>query len=170
MRDHAVGEGLMERAALTQEQFAHLWATAPSVEDIGRQAGISVKLATRLARKYGLPARPRGQKRAKTVDVPLLFELWNRNVEVRRIAEALGVRESYVSKLAARFKLPDRRANKVWDNEPRPDDPTPEQIAERAAWCRARRQEVTEPDRVEIKAYHYDSHTGLFTGLDAWVA
>jgi transposase len=160
----------MERAPLTEEQFRRLWATAPSIDDIGRQADISRDMVYTMAKRYGLPDRPRGVRPPKKVDVPLLLRLWSQPLEIREIAEALGVGESFVGKLARRYKLPKRATQKVTDNGMRVDDPTPEEIAERAAWCRARRQEVAERERVEIKAYHYDSHTGLFTGIDAWVA
>lgn len=160
----------MERLPLTEAQFRQLWATTGKFDDLCRQAGISRNVAYAMAQKYGLSARPHGVRPTKRVDVPLLFRLWSEPLEIREIAERLGVGESFVGKLARRYKLPKRATQKQQDNGMRVDDPTPEQIAERAAWCRARRQEVVERDRVEIKAYHYDSHTGLFTGLDAWVA
>jgi hypothetical protein len=160
----------MERLPLTESQFCTLWATTGPIDDLCKQAGISRNVAYAMARKYGLPARPHGVRVPKQVDVPLLFRLWSQPLEIRQIAERLGVRESFVGKLARRYKLPKRATHKAVDNHMRADDPTPEEIAERAAWCRARRQEVVERERVEIKAYHYDSHTGLFTGLDTWVA
>lgn len=160
----------MERLPLSRDDFARLWATTKSVVEMSRQTGMSTKRITAFARQYGLPARPRIGAPPKTVDIPLLYQLWSQPLEIRQIAEALGVGESFVGKLARKHKLPKRANHKHVDNGMQLDDPTPEQIAERAAWCRARRQEVVERERVEIKAYHYDSHTGLFTGLDAWVA
>lgn len=160
----------MERLPLTEAQFRTLWATTGKIDDLCRQAGISRNVAYTMAQRYGLSARPHGVRVPKKVDVPLLFRLWSEPLEIREIAEKLGVGESFVGKLARRYKLPKRATQKQQDNGMRVDDPTPEQIAERAAWCRAKRQEVVERERVEIKAYHYDSHTGLFTGLDAWVA
>lgn len=157
----------MERLPLTREEFVHLWTSISSLAEISRQTGMSNERLYAFAKQYGLPARPRGVRKPKQVDVPLLFKLWQEPLEIREIAERLGVGESFVGKLARKHKLPKRATQRVEDNGMRVDDPTPEQIAERAAWCRARRQEVVERDRVEIKAYAYDSHTGLFHAMDS---
>lgn len=158
----------MERPPLSEQEFRLLWANPGRLDDLCRQAGISRGAAYALAREYGLPARPHGVRRPKHVDVPELFRLWSQPLEIREIAEALGVRESFVGKLARRYKLPKRSTQKHDEQGMRVDDPTPEEIAERAAWCRAQRQETPHRDRVEIRAYHYDNHTGLFTGIESW--
>ena len=158
----------MERLPLTREEFVHLWTSVTSLAEISRQTGMSNERLYAFAEQYGLPARPRGVRKPKQVDVPLLFKLWQEPIEIREIAERLGVGESYVGKLARRYKLPKRATEKPVDNGMRVDDPTPEQIAERAAWCRSRRGETEQAKPVDIRAYHYDDRTGLYTGIESW--
>lgn len=101
-------------------------------------------------------------------DVPKLFAMWNDTSLTRtEIARGLSLTDKQLDAMASRYGLGPRGQRY---RPPAGSDPTPEEIAERAAWCRARREEVAAHERVEIKAYHYDSHTGLFTGLDTWVA
>jgi hypothetical protein len=81
-----------------------------------------------------------------------LHSLWARGDSYQEIAAALGCSMSYVSRLKDRHKLPNRQRSlrEVFE-----DDPTPEQIAERAAECRARRPDPATPrgDRVSIVRY-----------------
>ena len=81
-----------------------------------------------------------------------LHRLWARGDSYRDIAAALGCSMSYVSRLKARHKLPNRQRGVKEIDEP---DPTPEQIAERAAECRARRPDPATPrdERVSIVRY-----------------
>lgn len=158
----------MERPPLTEAQFRQIWATTGRIDDLCRQAGISRATAYALAQKYGLSARPHGVRKPKQVDVPLLFKLWSEPLEIREIAERLGIRESFVGKLARRYKLPKRATQKPQEQGMRVDDPTPEEIAERAAFCRSRRAAVSEEKPVEIRAYHYDDRTGLYRGIESW--
>jgi hypothetical protein len=93
-------------------------------------------------------------QRGKDVDYcPVTFrQLWARGDSYQEIAVALGCSQSYISKLKVRHSLPDRpRSNR----DILADDPTPEQIAERAAECRARRPDPATPrgDRVSIVRY-----------------
>lgn len=64
-----------------------------------------------------------------------LHEMWARGDSREEIAAALGCSTSHVQELCKRHRLPPRqRANKeIFEN-----DPTPEQIAERAAEIKAR--------------------------------
>lgn len=157
----------MERMPLTESHFRQLWAALGSIDDLCRQAGISRNVAYAKAREYGLPARPHGVRQLKQVDVPLLFKLWSQPIEIREIAEIMGIRESFVGKLARRYALPARARKKPEDQGMRVNDPTPEEIAERAAWCRARRPVQDEQQHVELRQYTYDDRNGVFT---PWVA
>lgn len=157
----------MERPPLTEDQFRQIWATTGRIDDLCRQAGISRATAYALAQKYGLSARPHGVRKPKQVDVPLLFKLWSEPLEIREIAERLGIRESFVGKLARRYKLPKRATQKPQEQGMRVDDPTPEEIAERAAWCRERRPQKENAARVELRAFAYSEHTGLFRPIDS---
>jgi len=91
-----------------------------------------------------------------------LHELWASGVSYIEIAAALGCSQSYVHRLKTRHKLPNRqRANREIFNS----DPTPEQIAERAAECIARREGPPEPkgERFSIPRYSWDGRR--FTGI-----
>ena len=83
-----------------------------------------------------------------------LHRLWARGDSYQEIAAALGCSQSFVSKLKDRHKLPNRQkaTRDIFE-----DDPTPEQIAERAAECRARRVQPTpKGERVSIVKYSWD--------------
>jgi hypothetical protein len=154
---------------ITDEEFARLWATAKRVDDIAAECDLTYDRTVSKAKRLGLP--PRQRSRIKNiVDVPLLFELWGRNVEVRLIAERLGVRETYITKLATRFKLPKRMPQKAENNGRTVVDPTPEEIAERAAQIRARRPVVEDDGTVEIRCYAFDARHAVYSEGSLWVA
>jgi hypothetical protein len=83
-----------------------------------------------------------------------LHRLWARGDSYQEIAAALGCSQSYVHRLKTRHKLPNRQKG---TREIFEDDPTPEQIAQRAAECRARRVQPTpKGERVSIPRYTWD--------------
>lgn len=86
-----------------------------------------------------------------------LHRLWARGDSYRDIAAALGCSMSYVSRLKLRHRLPNRQkaTKEIFE-----DDPTPEQIAERAAECRARRPGPATPkeERVSMPRYSWDGY------------
>ena len=83
-----------------------------------------------------------------------LHRLWARGDSYQEIAAALGCSQSFVSRLKDRHKLANRqKATK----DILADDPTPEEIAERAAECRARRvQPEPKGERVSVPRYMWD--------------
>jgi hypothetical protein len=83
-----------------------------------------------------------------------LHRLWARGDSYQEIAAALGCSQSYVQRLKTRHKLPNRqKATK----DILADDPTPEQIAERAAECRALRVVATpKEERFSVPRYMWD--------------
>jgi len=90
-----------------------------------------------------------------------LHRLWASGASYREIAAALGCSQSFVSRLKDRHKLPNRQkaTREIFE-----DDPTPEQIAERAAECRAKRVVPTPKDeRFSIPKYSWDGYR--FHGL-----
>lgn len=91
-----------------------------------------------------------------------LHAMWARGDSYEEIAAALGCSVSHVHHLKVRHKLPDRQKP---TREIFADDPTPEQIAERAAECRARREQPATPkgERVSIPRYSWDGYR--FHGL-----
>ena len=91
-----------------------------------------------------------------------LKRLWAAGKTHQEIAAALGCSEMYVSQLRERHQLPKRRQVR---HGPQEFDPTPEQIAERAAECRARRPGLPEPkgERISVPRYSWDGYR--FHGL-----
>jgi hypothetical protein len=83
-----------------------------------------------------------------------LHRLWARGDSYSEIAAALGCSQSFVQRLKTRHKLPNRqKATK----DILADDPTPEQIEERAAECRARRIVATpKEERFSVPRYSWD--------------
>ena len=70
------------------------------------------------------------------IDNELLLRLWfDDNLRKCDVAKALGVSASWITRNQARLGLPPR----AYRRPPPMEDPTPEQIAERAAECRAAR-------------------------------
>lgn len=84
-----------------------------------------------------------------------LHKLWARGDSYRDIAAALGCSVSYVHRLKVRHKLPNRQRT---TREIFADDPTPEEIAERAAEIRAKRPgpPVPKDERYSIPRYSWD--------------
>jgi hypothetical protein len=83
--------------------------------------------------------------------VAQLQQLWAAGKTHPEIAAALGCATAYVAQLVARHNLPRRRRAY---HGPQEDDPTPDQIAERAAECRARRvQPEPKGERYSVPRY-----------------
>jgi hypothetical protein len=93
--------------------------------------------------------------------VTQLQQLWAAGKTHPEIAAALGCATAYVAQLVTRHKLPRRRRAY---HRPQEDDPTPEQIAERAAECRARREGPAEP---KGERYSVPRYTWTGTGFRA---
>lgn len=85
----------------------------------------------------------------------MLHKLWASGESYQRIAAALGCSESYVHRLKIRHKLPNRQRStrEIFENHP-----TPEEIAERAAECRAKRPAppVPKDERFSLPRYSWD--------------
>ena len=97
-------------------------------------------------------------------DKNVLKRLWAAGKTRAEIAAALGCSAGYVEKLRIRHGLPRRPR---CHDKPQEADPTPEQIAERAAECRARRPEVIERHaRVEIRQYVMNDTRGTIEPRD----
>ena len=99
----------------------------------------------------------------KDVDVPTLFKLWN-DPELSKpdVAFRLGISTVHLLRLKKRYGLPEkpwrRRCVQVVP------DPTPEEIAERAAECRAKwSTDERRRERVCAPQYRYNARTGVFT-------
>jgi Homeodomain-like domain len=91
-----------------------------------------------------------------------LHRLWARGDSYQEIAAALGCSQSFVHRLKTRHKLPNRQKA---PKDIFADDPTPEQIEERAAECRARRPGPAEPKELRVSAPRYTWDGFRFHGL-----
>ena len=84
-----------------------------------------------------------------------LHRMWDEGSSYAEIGIALGCSESYVHRLKQRHKLANRQKPTL---EIFADDPTLEQIAERAAECRARRPDpgIVKTERISIPRYSWN--------------
>ena len=94
--------------------------------------------------------------------VARLEQLWAAGKTHVEIAAALGCATAYVAQLVTRHSLPRRRPAY---HGPQEDDPTPEQIAERAAECLARRAGPPEPKAERYSPPRYSWDGFRFNGI-----
>ena len=79
------------------------------------------------------------------VDLAKLYQLWNDHTLTRvKVSAMLGISPTHLTRLVARHKLPPRPR----DRNQHGNDPTPDEIAQRAAECREKHfaQRRAEPD------------------------
>ena len=112
------------------QEFARLWGEGASIERLAERFDIHRNTVLRKACEMQLP------RRGRKVDVPMLFSLWGDMSLTRvEVARKLGVTENQLTRLADRHGLGRRgRQHRAFSM----DDPTPEEIAERARECRER--------------------------------
>ena len=115
---------------IDRQEFARLWEEGVPSYRIAERLGIHANTVTRMAYELRLP------RRGRKVDVPTLFSLWADMTLTRvEVARKLGVTEGNLTRLAERYGLgPRGRQHRAFSM----DDPTPEEIAERARECRER--------------------------------
>ena len=111
-----------------RQEFARLWEEGVPSYRIAQHFDIHANTVTRLVSELKLPSR------RKPVDVPALFRMWTTGVAREVICQELGVSSQQLSVLKQQYALPDR-PKKPASLAP---DLTPEEIAERAAECRAK--------------------------------
>jgi transposase len=103
------------------------------------------------------------QGRYYNIDLSELWKMWDGGVPTRDIAAHFGVKTSTIYLIQKTYDLPDR--GRIC--KPKDVDPTPEEIAQRAAECRARRPEVIERHaRVEIRQYVMNDSRGTIDARD----
>jgi hypothetical protein len=106
---------------------------------------------------------------AINIDVPELFRLYNDfTIPTTELCRMLNISNGSLHRLRMRYGLPLRPAQ---PSNMRHDDPTPEEIEERAAECRARRSEAEKArgeraGRVgwQIPSYSCDGHDFVYVG------
>ena len=125
---------------IDEAQLRALWADASlSQAQIAKALGCSSSLVGTLVHRYGLPPRV-----YQKYDAELIRRLWLlTTMTTQEIAYEVGCSRQYVSYRVEQMGLPPR-GKPANSDEP---DPTPEEIAERAAQCRARhlREKRAEP-------------------------
>jgi hypothetical protein len=115
---------------------------------------------------------PRVKKRLTDKDIPELLELWAGELPTKQIALKINVTVAALQEFARRKKFP-KRAHIKRQQATEFVDPTPEEIAERAAEIRARRTAI-ENERsccykyqdVFVMQYSYSSRTGIFSPVE----
>ena len=100
--------------------------------EIAKRLGCGETTVTDAVRHFGWPKKTTGQR--IDVDVPKLFALWATQATLPEIAEQLGCKLTSLWTLKRRHKLPPKRR----PDGSSPNDPTPQEIAERARNCRER--------------------------------
>lgn len=111
------------------------------------------------------------KKRTTTLVLLDVLTLWHTSLPTSEIAKKLHVTQAALQDFGRRNKLP-KRAHVPRRAQSKIIDPTPEEIAERAAEVRAWRTD-SENARlthykqrpVEIRQYAYSSRTGMFTEM-----
>ena len=113
------------------------------------------------------------RKAEKPVHVPALFKLWNSDRTTAQVHEELGISYNQLVRLVAKYKL----GKKPRVNTRLSKDPTPAEIAERAAAIRQQREtsgrltatshgsRVEHTSRWTAPVYSYSEHTGIFKPL-----
>lgn len=92
----------------------------------------------------------RVMRREVDVDVSEIFRLWGSDLRNDEVAIALGLTRGQMWSLSRRLKLPQRPDHlRAWTEQTgrQQDDPTPEEIAERAAEVRAGWDDATRATR-----------------------
>ncbi len=114
------------------------------------------------------------KKAEKPVHIPELFKLWNSDRTTTQVHEELGISYNQLVRLVVQHKL----GKKPRVNTRLTTDPTPEEIAERAAEIRRKREtsgrmtatghgsRVAHVTRVTAPVYSYSEHTGIFKPIN----
>jgi hypothetical protein len=108
--------------------------------------------------------------RVPKIPLKKLKQLWETQRKTEEIAVHLGISTSHLHTLAKRHNLPKRTHLNVKRRGTADVDPTPEEIAIRAAECRARwtdadynRSHCYKSGSVEMKSYSFDSRSFAFS-------
>jgi hypothetical protein len=105
------------------------------------------------------------------IDVPTLFRLWHSDMRSDDIAVELGITRDQLYRAKVWLKLPNRLVRYNEKAKQRLNDPTPEEIEERAAVVRAgwppgeaeKRLVGRRAERVEIRDYKFCRDTCVFS-------
>jgi len=119
-----------------------------------------------------VPGTDSPKKRTNKIVLLDVLRWWHGELPTEEIAKKLKVTHAALQEFARRNKLPRRTHVPRRSPNTKIVDPTPEEIAERAAEVRARRTEAEnerlsfyKSHRVEIRQYAYSSQTGIFSEM-----
>lgn len=108
----------------------------------------------------------------REVNVPELFRLWNSEMTNTELCEHFQITGGSLWSLRKKYALPQRPKVANRDTQRRPEDPTPEEIAERAAECRAKRtkEEKARMEKLgrtewDIPAFAYNVRNASFSEM-----
>lgn len=124
---------------VSHEEFAAMWHRGDTLEEIGQKIGMSRHGVSRVAKELNLRRQITHDER-----LPLIREefvrLWNDEfVTCAEMGARFRVHLDTIRVWARKLKLSSKPFFIPDRSGPLPGDPTPEEIAERAAECRARR-------------------------------
>lgn len=109
---------------------------------------------------------------SRDVNLAELFRLWHTPMKNVELCKHFGITSGSLWALRKKHGLPIRPRESRDDTNRRSDDPTPEEIAERAAWCRSQRtvQERARMERDgrvgwEMPAYSFNGRDCSFSGV-----
>lgn len=103
------------------------------------------------------------------LDIAAVRDLWLGDLQTTDIAEQLKITVAALQSFATKNRFP-KRPPKTHRSNASVVDPTPEEIAQRAAEVRAKRTEQENERlyryrRVEVRQYSYSSRTGIFSEM-----
>jgi len=108
---------------------------------------------------------------ARRIDEKEFVRLWFSDASLAEICETLGITGGSLWHLQNKHRLPAR--GRPRDTQRRPDDPTPEEIEQRAAECREKRtkEEQARNERIgridyAIPAFAYHCRSGSFREMN----
>jgi len=104
--------------------------------------------------------------RMRDVDVAELFRLWNTDMTNTELCEHFQITGGSLWSLRKKYALPIRPKVTRRDTLRRPEDPTPEEIAERAAECRAKRCKEEKARNEKIGRTDWEMPAFVFNGRD----
>lgn len=110
------------------------------------------------------------------VNVPELFRLWSTTISNEELARAIGIARSTLDIIRMRYGLPKRRLERRRPSELAEFNPTPEEIAERAAQIRAewpegeaeRRMSGAMPKRWKLPSYAFQPREHSFAEIGGY--
>jgi hypothetical protein len=102
---------------------------------------------------------------SRQIDEKEFVRLWFSESSLAEICETLGITGGSLWHLQNKHGLPAR--GRPRDTQRRPDDPTPEEIEERAAECRKKRTKEEQARNAQIGRVAYEIPAFAFNGRDA---